>query len=198
MKLPTPEQEQGHRNATVAGAAKGLFGGLAVALPASFIAHKRWPYYRALPPSLKALGVVTVVVPSFAIAAERAGLAYERSQWHDIGQEELDTVRGREQAKWDTMSSGQKFADFAARHQFSVIGLSWAASVLGAYTWISRDPYQTTLQKIASTRVWAQGLTLGVIIAGAALTHSHRRKAEADHTWLDIIEQEEREKAARK
>jgi hypothetical protein len=50
-------------------------------LPASYIANQRWPYYRNLPPSLKAFGVVMAVVPAFIIAGETAGRRYEQDNW---------------------------------------------------------------------------------------------------------------------
>ncbi|THH12367.1 hypothetical protein EW145_g14 [Phellinidium pouzarii] len=74
-------QEQEHQVAVVKGGAKGFFGGLAVALPTSFLLQRRSAYYRTLTPALKAFGVVIVSVPAFVICAERAGLAYERTQW---------------------------------------------------------------------------------------------------------------------
>lgn len=80
-QILTAEEAAAHQQATIVGGAKGFFGGLAVILPASLLAHRRWPYYRALPPSIKALGVVSVVVPSFVIAAEQAGHAFERQRW---------------------------------------------------------------------------------------------------------------------
>ena len=67
--------------ATIMGGVKGFLGGLAVAGPVSYVFNKRWAYYRGLPPSLKALGIIIVVVPSFAITAERAGLRFEREHW---------------------------------------------------------------------------------------------------------------------
>lgn len=60
----------------------------------------------------------------------------------DVGKAELDTLAERSRAKWENMSTKDKVADFAARHQFSLIGTSWAASMIGAYAWISRDPYE--------------------------------------------------------
>ena len=66
--------------AAVNGGIRGLVGGAAIALPSSYLL-RRWAYYRHLPPSLKALGMIMVVVPSFVISAEQAGLRYERAHW---------------------------------------------------------------------------------------------------------------------
>ena len=80
-KFATKEQQAEYQRVVAVGGAKGFFGGLAAAIPASYYLNKRWSYYQHLPMNLKAFGVIIVAVPSFVIAAERAGLAYDRSQW---------------------------------------------------------------------------------------------------------------------
>jgi hypothetical protein len=75
------ERLRDHQYAVAVGGAQGFLGGMAAALPASYIANKRWPYYRSLPPSLKAFGVVMVVVPSFLVMAETAGRRFEQNNW---------------------------------------------------------------------------------------------------------------------
>ena len=77
-QIVTKEEQDAQQRATVIGGLKGLTGGLAFALPASYYAHRRFPYYRALQPSLKAFGVILVAVPAFVICAERAGQRFER------------------------------------------------------------------------------------------------------------------------
>ena len=47
--------------------------------------------------------------------------------------------------------------------------------------------------------MWAQGLTIGVLIAAGIMTHAQRQKAldegpfhhNTDHSWRDIIEHEQ-------
>ncbi|KAI5124878.1 hypothetical protein M0805_007308 [Coniferiporia weirii] len=194
MKLLTPQQEQEHQAVVIAGAAKGFFGGLAVAIPTSYLLQRRSQYYRSLTPALKSFGVILIAVPAFVISAERASLAYEKTQWDDVGKAELDTVESRERARWASMSMRDKAADFAMHHQYSLISGSWAASMLGAYSWISRDKMATTFQKVTQTRVWAQGLTLGIIISAALLTHGRERKRHVDHSWRDMLDREEEAK----
>ena len=67
--------------ATILGGGKGFLTALAISVPSFYMLNRRWSYYRSLPPSLKALGVIVVAVPSFAISAERAGLKFEREHW---------------------------------------------------------------------------------------------------------------------
>ena len=80
-QLTTKEDVEEYQNEVLKGGARGLAGGLAFALPASYLLHRRLPAYRALQPSLKALGVIIVAVPSCVIAAEHAGQRFERAHW---------------------------------------------------------------------------------------------------------------------
>ncbi|KAH9938295.1 uncharacterized protein B0H18DRAFT_966476 [Fomitopsis serialis] len=149
-------------------AVQGIHGRLAFALPTSYILNRRWAYYRQLPPSLKAFGVIS----------------------NDAGAHELDILQQRVQDRWDKMGPLEKLKDVAGRHEYGLIG--------GAFGWIMRDKYQTMPQKIVQARMWAQGLTIGILIAAGALTHARRQQAvdehglrhiEPDHSWRDIVEQ---------
>ena len=53
---------------------------------------------------------------------------------------ELTAAQKREKALEQTMTTGQKIARFAVNHEFSLIGVTWATSMLGAYAWVSRQP----------------------------------------------------------
>ncbi|KAH9951719.1 hypothetical protein B0H21DRAFT_717202, partial [Amylocystis lapponica] len=204
MKIVSKEEQDAQQRATVMGGLKGLAGGLAFAAPASYLLYRRFPYYRTLQPSLKAFGVIIIAVPSIVISAERAGIRFEKQHWTGVGKQELDTVHAREQARWDAMTFRQKARDVAVRHEYGLIGSCWALSMVGAFGLIMRSPYQTFPQKIVQARMWAQGLTIGIIIAAGALTHSRRAKEidengiryiAPDHSWKEILEQEEQNEA---
>jgi hypothetical protein len=81
MKLVSQQEIEEHNAATVRGALEGALGSAAVAVPGFYMLNRRWPYYRSLPLSLKALGVVVIVAPCLAIQAERRGLEYDKSKW---------------------------------------------------------------------------------------------------------------------
>ncbi len=45
--------------------------------------------------------------------------------------------------------------------------------------------------------MWAQGLTIGVLIAAGVLTQTQRREAQAnrtvDHSWAELLEEQAKE-----
>jgi len=196
MKLATPEELAEHHKATVRGAIEGVLGGLAISLPASYYFQRTSQYYRALPPHLKALGVIMVVGPCYAIQAERRGVEYDKSTWTGAGVLELEREVAVERSRWNSLDSREKLKDWAIRNQYKIILGSWAASMGVAAAIVMRNRYQTMPQKIVQARMWAQGLTIGILIGAGVLTHSQRAEAAAhphntDHSWASIIEEEE-------
>lgn len=201
MKINVSEAELAeHQRRTIIGGAKGLFGGIAIATPIAFYANKRFTHYRSLSPGLKAFSVITFVVPACVIWAERAGLEYEKEQWTGTGKDEMDLVQRRELERWNSLSTGEKARDFAERHQYGIIGGAWAASLAGSFGYIMREPTQSFSQKIVQARMWAQGLTIGILIAAGAVASVNKARVEpwqkrgVDHSWKDIIALEEAQK----
>ncbi|EKM59779.1 uncharacterized protein PHACADRAFT_181748 [Phanerochaete carnosa HHB-10118-sp] len=205
MKLISREEQDAQQHATLVGGIKGFLSGAAIALPASLLLQQRWAYYRHLPLSLKAFGVIIVVVPSFVISAEHAGQRFERKHWHDLGKQELDAAAARESRRWESLSAGERMRDFANRHQYGLILGGWALSMGISFGLVARNRYQTLPQKIVQARLWAQGLTLGVLIVAGIATHANRtkedegpvRRVEADHSWRDIVNHELQEQRQR-
>lgn len=99
----------------------------------------------------------------------------------------LEEKQVREETHWKQLSASEKMKDWAIRHQYSLIIGGWATSLClaGAVIWRNKyvfrrlvysrayGPirYQTPAQKIVQARMWAQGLTIGLLIAAGALTH---------------------------
>ncbi|KAJ8517983.1 hypothetical protein ONZ45_g4907 [Pleurotus djamor] len=198
IPLLTEKQLEDHAAASMRGSIEGLVGSGAVAVGASYWAHRRFPSYRALPLSLKSLAVLIIVVPCLAIQGERRGIEYDKSQWEGETVNLLDEKEQQEEARWNSLDTSSKIGDWAARHQYSLILGGWASSLGIAAAIISRDKYQTVPQKVVQARMWAQGLTIGIVIAAGALMHSRRAEAaqhhNTDHSWRDLLEQQEKEK----
>ncbi|KAH9977736.1 hypothetical protein BGW80DRAFT_1435465 [Lactifluus volemus] len=183
------EKLRDHQHAVAVGGAQGFLGGMGLALPASYLANRNWPYYRNLPPSLKALGVVMVVVPSFLISAENAGRRFEQDNWEKAGQDQVALIKRREETRWENMTLSQKAVDFTARHQFSVIAGCWALGIAGAFGGLCGiRAYQSLSQKVVQARMWSQGITIGVVIAAAAVSRDVGRPVNRDHSWREVIE----------
>ncbi|KAF8676129.1 hypothetical protein AX14_004998 [Amanita brunnescens Koide BX004] len=171
MKPLTENQIREHEAASRRGALEGAAAGAAIATSSGWYLNRRWATYRNLPFSLKVLGGVIIVAPLLAIRAERRGLEYDRSQWDGVSVQMLEEKQVREETHWKQLSASEKMKDWAIRHQYSLIIGGWATSLCLAGAVIWRNKYQTPAQKIVQARMWAQGLTIGLLIAAGALTH---------------------------
>ncbi|EIW75663.1 hypothetical protein CONPUDRAFT_65908 [Coniophora puteana RWD-64-598 SS2] len=193
MKLASEEELAAHSTATIRGAMEGTAVSAAVAVPSFMLLNRRWAYYRSLPLSLKALGGILIVAPCLAIQAERRGLEFDRERyWVGAGKNEMDREAAEEQARWESLTTGDKVSDWATRHQYSIILGSWALSLGIAGGIVARNKYQTIPQKVVQARMWAQGLTIGVLVAAGILTHRKRqetamRKLPVDHSWQTLV-----------
>ncbi|TFK43847.1 hypothetical protein BDQ12DRAFT_709523 [Crucibulum laeve] len=202
MKPLTEQQLREHAAASRRGALEGVAASGTLGLAASYYAHRNIPAYRRLPISLKALGLIILVAPVLSIQAERRGLEYDRSQWVGEGVRILDEREHQLEKRWQEMSLKAKIGDWMERHEYSIILGGWAGSLGVAGAIISRQKYQTYPQKIVQARMWAQGLTIGILIVAGALKHANRVAAtqveSQDHSWRDLLEQQERDRQAEK
>ncbi|KAF9238803.1 mitochondrion protein [Melanogaster broomeanus] len=204
MKIGLSDEElKEHRAVTIRGALEGALASTAIVIPTFYLLNKRWSYFRSLPPPLKLLGGVIIVTPLISFGAEERGLEYDRQHWTGVGKTELERRSQLELERWASLGPKDKVAHWAAKHQLSVIMGSWATSMAVAGSIIMRDPLLTMPQKVVQVRLWAQGLTIGVLIATAALTHAQRQEAAemrrhgGDHSWLYAIEALQKEQHAK-
>jgi hypothetical protein len=56
------------------------------------------------------------------------------------GKDELDLEARRERDRWDAMGTGEKIREFAAKHEYGLIGGAWATAMVGSFGYIMRDP----------------------------------------------------------
>ncbi|EJD53540.1 hypothetical protein AURDEDRAFT_110376 [Auricularia subglabra TFB-10046 SS5] len=196
MKIVTPEELQAHQRATMVGGLQGLAVGSAIAAPTLYAANRFVPTYRALPPSLKAMAAIGIIVPAAVIQAERAGLAFDKSQWTGMGEIELQRREIQAQSKWASMDDYDKFKDWASRHKFGIVGGGWVAGMATAMGVIMRDPLQTFPQKLVQARMWAQGWTIALVVGAAVMSRSPVRDHHpVDHSWKAMIEENPEGKA---
>ncbi|WWD22739.1 hypothetical protein CI109_107232 [Kwoniella shandongensis] len=198
MRIAGEKDFRGYQDATVNGGLKGALLGAGISIPAYYVLMQRSATYRALPLPLKALGAVVIVVPSVYISAEKAGERFSKSQYTGVGKRELDRELLEERERWDKLGFVGKTQDWAGRHKFGLIGAGWAGSMALAFAIVARNPYQSTSQKVVQARMWAQGLTVGLLVSSAMLTGFDSSALDEprgvhesnDHTWKAILEED--------
>ncbi|KAH0839781.1 hypothetical protein J3R83DRAFT_724 [Lanmaoa asiatica] len=209
MKVSLFEDElRQHRAVTIRGALEGGLIGTGIAFPTFYFLNRRSSYYRSLPFPIKLLGGVIIAAPLVTIQAEKRKLEFDRWHWTELGKSQLERREHEERERWAALSLKDKLAEWVAKHQLSVVMGSWATTMAVAGSVIMRDPYVFSCltwpaNQVVQVRLWAQGLTIGVVIAAAALTHAQRAQAmevrkHGDHSWHYALEDERLEKDPQK
>ena len=166
MKVLTKEEEDAHYREVLRGGISGGLVGLGLGLGASVVMHRRWLFFRSLTLPLKAFFVTSTGTFAAIIQADAYSRAFERRQHAETTF--VDRTARRLQDERAHQSATQHALAVARDYRYTLVTSSWAASMAGSLYWVSRDRFLTTAQKLVQARMYAQGLTLLVLVATAA------------------------------
>ncbi|RMZ80455.1 hypothetical protein DV737_g2976, partial [Chaetothyriales sp. CBS 132003] len=187
MKILTKEEEREHYNATLKGGFIGLVGGLSLGTAGVYFGSRRIHVLRSLTLQMKAFLASSAATFGGIIGADHYSHEYER-QRNPLDREYLE----REDARLAAEKSGKTFTqrglDWARRERYKIVFGSWIASMAAAFAIVNRNKYLTGQQKIVQARVYAQFLTLGVLVASAAFEISDRKNAEGRWETIKYVD----------
>ncbi|KAA8651881.1 hypothetical protein EYZ11_004199 [Aspergillus tanneri] len=177
MKILTKEEEDAHYSTVVKGGTLGTVLGLAAGVAGVMLASRRSQTIRNLTLPMKTFLVTSSGTFVGIIAADHASRSFEaehneQRQWYANREERL---RSEELAQ---MTFVDRALTWARREKYKIVGVTWAASMIGSFALVGRNPYLSGAQKIVQARVYAQGLTLAVLVASAAFEISDQRKGK--------------------
>jgi Hypoxia induced protein conserved region len=78
--------------------------------------------------------------------------------------------------------------------RYKIVGASWLASMMAAFAIVGRNPYLSGQQKLVQARVYAQGLTLAVLIASAAFEMQDSREQKGRYETKEYIDEKDHKK----
>jgi len=177
MKILTKEEEQAHYNATVKGGFIGGIGGLLVTGGLVVFAHRRYHFFHQLTPQLKAFLITSGGTFAGIIAADHSSRAYE-TQRNPLDRQHVEREKQRHAEEVAGKSWTERAMDFGRKERYKIVGGSWLASIVAAFAIVNRNKYLTGAQKLVQARVYAQFLTLGVLVASAAFEISDSKNEE--------------------
>ncbi|KAM0262900.1 hypothetical protein ACHAQJ_001493 [Trichoderma viride] len=225
MKVVTKEEEAAHYNAVVKGGLIGGTIGVAIGTAGVLYASRRFPTFRGLTLQFRAFLVTSTGTFGAIVQADRQGIKHQQALdpmagYRDNSQRAQEIVRQNETAY-------ERFMNYGRENRYSIVCASWLASLAIAFALVSRAPMSTP-QKVVQARVYAQGLTLAVLIVSAAFEMNdaktgkgrwetvmvldpndpehkhliekriHHEEYEGQDLWMDMVEAEEKRIAARK
>ncbi|KFY78368.1 hypothetical protein V501_09091 [Pseudogymnoascus sp. VKM F-4519 (FW-2642)] len=226
MKVLTKEQEEAHYRVTLKGGMKGLALGTAVGLTGLGLASRRYAIIRGLTLPMKSFLVTSSSTFCAIIAADRASRGYEfesmpKNLYKDQASRDMAIAREND-------STFDKFKQWGRDNRYPIVTASWIASMGVALQLVRNNPYLSKAQKLVQARVYAQGLTLAVLVVTALFEvgdankgrgrwetvmvldpndpeHKHMIEKKIHHEmypgedlWKDMVEAEEQKIAARK
>ncbi|KAI0517188.1 mitochondrial hypoxia responsive domain-containing protein [Xylaria bambusicola] len=226
MKVISKEEEQAHYSAVLRGGFIGGTLGLGVGLLGVVAGMRRYPAVRQLTLPFRAFLVTSVGTFGAIVNAERYSNAFHLANnpmnfYKDQAQRDAEELR-KQETPW------QKFMQFGQQNRYSIVFGAWAASMGLALGLVSRNRFLSTPQKLVQARVYAQGLTLAVLVASAVFETSdarqgkgrwetimvvdpndpehknmiekrvHKEEYEGQDLWRDMVAAEERRLAQRK
>ncbi|KAI0190972.1 hypothetical protein EV127DRAFT_76083 [Xylaria flabelliformis] len=226
MKVISAEEEQAHYNSVLKGGFIGGTLGLSVGVLGVIGAGRRFPAVRSLTLPFRAFLVTSVGTFGAIVNAERHSNAFHLANnpmnfYKDQAARDAEYLRSQE-------TSWQRFRQWGQQNRYSIVVGAWAASLGIAFAMVSRNRFLSTSQKLVQARVYAQGLSLAVLIASAAFETAdarqgkgrwetvmvvdpndpehkhliekkiHKEEYEGQDLWRDMVAAEERRLAARK
>lgn len=179
MKILSREEEQQHYDRVLEGGFKGGMAGLTAAGAGLFLARKYSPGIRSLTIPFQAFLVTGVSVFSLIIGADRYSRNYEQTLWTKY----QDTVVTTSQT---ALSPTQRAMKAFNQYRWHFIGGSWLTGMIGSMVIVNRNKYLSTSQKLVQARMYAQGITLAIVLLSAGIA----AQDVSDNDGEDVVMQD--------
>ncbi|QSZ29574.1 hypothetical protein DSL72_004090 [Monilinia vaccinii-corymbosi] len=186
MKILTKEEEEAHYNATVKGGSIGGLVGLAVGGAALYVANSRFHTINGLTIPMKTFLVTSSGTFTAIICADRASRSYEWNRDPSRKYKDKSTLLLEQEKANET--TAQRLKAWGKENRYSIVTASWLASMGIAFGMVSRNKYLTGAQKLVQARVYAQGLTLAVLVASAAFEMGDAKKGTGRWETVTILD----------
>lgn len=182
MKILTKEEEDEHYAAVLRGGITGGLCGLGLGIGANILLTKRWGFYRTLTIPLRTFFVTSTGTFAAIVAADRYSRHYE-AQKHDYDYKD-STARLLAESQAN-QTGWEKAMAVGKEYRYSIVTASWLASMAGSLAMVSRDKYLTGAQKLVQARMYAQGLTLLILVATAAFEVADKKAEQEERAMID-------------
>ena len=174
------------RSATVYGGTVGGLIGLAAGTVGVLGASRRYPAFRGLSLPFRAFLITSGGTFAAIIQADRYSRQYEAARHPE------KSYTDQQQTVQEQLESQKPFSqramDWGNKNRYSIVFGSWVASIVGAFGIVGRNPYLSGQQKLVQARVYAQGLTLAVVIASLALEAKDKNQGEGRWETVKVLD----------
>ncbi|QLG70773.1 hypothetical protein HG535_0A07150 [Zygotorulaspora mrakii] len=203
MKILTAEEIEAHRYHTLSGGVKGIVAGLLISGAIFKIVPLRYPKFnpKAMTYSVKTAMFITPPTLLAAICGEEASSKFDEIMYSS-GAESSQALE--EHRRWKNLPFKEKLVEGLSNNRYKLITGAWAASLYGSWVFVNRDPIMTRTQKAVQARMYAQFITVLLLLASMGLSmyeqklHPNKQKQNEQQRWNKLLQEaeveEEREK----
>lgn len=184
MKVISQEEQDAHYSEVLRGGFIGGSAGLAMGLVGVLGASRRYAGFRNLTLPFRTFLVSSAGTFGAITTAERYSVAFHRAQ-DPMNSYKDEAQRALEQARHADKSSTTRFVEWGRENRYTIVTTSWVAAMAIALTIVGRNKYLASSQKLVQARMYAQGLTLAVLIATAAFETSDARSGKG--RWETVL-----------
>ncbi|TID31045.1 hypothetical protein CANINC_000365 [Pichia inconspicua] len=167
MKLATQEELQAQRNVVMVGGFKGLLLGTAISVGIFAAAPKYYPRIFKMPWSIKT--AIFVTPPAF-VASVNAELCSNEFDYNMYSSEASQKRILEEHQRWNSLNNTEKSVEILSNNKFKIITGLWAASLYGSWWYVNKDHLLTKTQKLVQARMYAQFITVGLLLGTIGLS----------------------------
>lgn len=177
------EKEERHYQEVLKGGAIGGSMGLALGLGGVWAASARYPAFRSLTLPFRTFLVTSSATFGAIVNADRYSHMFAHAQ--NPMADYKDVAARLHAERLAQMSFKDRAMAWGQENRYSIVFASWVASMGVALAIVGRAPMSTS-QKVVQARVYAQGLTLAVLILSAAFEMNDAKKGSG--RWETVME----------
>ncbi|KAF2397153.1 hypothetical protein EJ06DRAFT_559274 [Trichodelitschia bisporula] len=185
MRIISKEEEDDHYRATVKGGTIGGVAGLTVGTLGVLAANRRFPAFRNLTVPFRAFLAASTGTFSAIIAADRASARYEKIAHPERYTQPDHTLQDEINAQ---KSALERAKEWGAENRYKIVFGGWVAAMGVSLGLVRRNPYLTGQQKLVQARVYAQGLTIAILLASFMLEANDATKGKGRWETIKVID----------
>lgn len=177
MKITNRGEVEEYSKALTYGAVKGVAIGAIGSVGAYFYLRRRLGGVLTGSKSSGLVRNLVYVTPPVFVGATFAEIESRRFEARRREQKFSDASDVQPRAD-PSAQSWDRISKFFGEHKYKFVVGGWAASMAGSFYLVNRDKYMTKAQKVVQARVYAQGLTVALLLATVFLSVGPQKSKE--------------------
>lgn len=177
MKVVSDEERRQHNACVREGGLKGAALGIGISIGVVGLLKKKMPArFNGWTWSVKT--AVCVIPPAFCIFVGGANASQHFSEAKYNANENITKAETQKAAEWNAMTGRQKALQVLNDNKYKVITGLWALSLWGSWEYANRDKLLSKAQKFYNARMYAQFVTIILLLGSIGLSMADAQKAD--------------------